>query len=145
MTLDKVLLIAPSCEFLFKKCVRLLRPKVRLVILLLPEFELPLLCLCDVDLLLNKLEVAPMVMELELLFCGCKVVLVVLADVEVVFFHLSGFLNQIYFMLESQMSLVVGALEVCHVLLTLGSGMIVNLVWTLTLEECWIGLTVKGL
>jgi hypothetical protein len=80
-----------------------------------------------------------------LLFCGCKIVLVVLTDEEVVFFGLSSFLNQIYFMLESQMSLVVSALEVCHVLLTLGSGMVVYLVWTLTLEECWIGLTVKRL
>lgn len=80
-----------------------------------------------------------------MLLCGCKEVLVFLANVEVVLFHLSGFLNQIYFMLESQMSLVVSALEVCHVLLTLGSGMVVYLVWTLTLEECWIGLTVEGL
>ena len=64
MALDEVLLIAPSCEFLFKKSVRLLRPEVRLVILLLPVFEFPLLCLCEVDLLLDKLEVAPMVMEL---------------------------------------------------------------------------------
>lgn len=64
MALDKVLLIAPSKEFLFKKGVRLFRPKVRLVILLLPVFELPLLCLCDIDLLLNKLQVTPMVMEL---------------------------------------------------------------------------------
>ena len=69
----------------------------------------------------------------------------ILADVEGVFFSLSGFLNRIYFMLESQMSLVVSALEVCHVLLTLGSCMVVYLVWTLALEECWIGLTVKGL
>lgn len=64
MALDEVLLIALSLEFLFKKGVSLLRPKVRLVILLLPVFELPLLCLCDVDLLLDKLEVTPMVMEL---------------------------------------------------------------------------------